>query len=407
MPSIFISYRREESADVSGRIGDYLERQFGSRAVFRDVDAILAGSNFVRAIQRALDDARVMLVIIGPHWIHMREANGWRRIDLPTDFVHYEIATALRSGKLVVPILVNGASLPTAAELPPDIAALADATPVVVRNDPYFADDMARAVATFRRMVAWQPASIGVLLAGLGGLISLVYIILRAAHAISLPHYRGLDYLIFVTPTIALIFSIIRAARTRRWLWLTLMLAAGLLVLVSYLIPFELSQPLLYYPFLFVLLVFGLFGPRRPYRRPEKRRPAHDGVMATSWIIALGIYFLLALADAPPPTANLETGVTVAIVLVALLAGDVMGLLRAWQTRSWVWGIPVAILLAFSLGVTSLVLATLFIDLLPDRVLALLVLLVVFVQAIVLAVFGWWGPRKLPARPQVPVALHV
>jgi hypothetical protein len=52
MPRIFISYRREESADLSGRIGDYLERQFGSRAVFRDVDAILAGSNFVNAIQR-------------------------------------------------------------------------------------------------------------------------------------------------------------------------------------------------------------------------------------------------------------------------------------------------------------------------------------------------------------------
>src|SRR5258708_338212 len=71
MPQIFISYRREESADLSGRIGDYLERQFGSRAVFRDVNAILAGSNFVKALQRALDDARVMLVIIGPQWIHM------------------------------------------------------------------------------------------------------------------------------------------------------------------------------------------------------------------------------------------------------------------------------------------------------------------------------------------------
>jgi hypothetical protein len=187
MPSIFISYRREESPDLSGRIGDFLERQFGSRAVFRDVDAILAGSNFVKAIQRALDDARVMLVIIGPHWIHMREANGWRRIDLPTDFVHYEIATALRTGKLVVPILVDGASLPTAAELPPDIAALADATPVVVRNDPYFADDMAHAVATFRRTVAWQPASIGVLVAALGGLIGLAYFLLRAARMITYP----------------------------------------------------------------------------------------------------------------------------------------------------------------------------------------------------------------------------
>ncbi len=81
MPSVFISYRREEAADMSGRIADFLDRRFGAGTTFRDVNAILAGSNFVMALQRGLDESRVVLVLIGPRWIHMQEPNGVRRLD--------------------------------------------------------------------------------------------------------------------------------------------------------------------------------------------------------------------------------------------------------------------------------------------------------------------------------------
>jgi hypothetical protein len=402
MPRIFISYRREEGADLSGRISDFLERRFGARAVFRDVNAILAGSNFVKALQRALDDARVMLVIIGPHWTDLRDASGYRRIDLPNDFVRYEVATALRAGKLVVPILIDGARLPTAAELPPDLAALAQATPVTVRNDPYFAEDMTHAVATFRSAVAWRPASVGVLLAALGGLLSLLYVILRAAFLITLPHYRGLDFLIFVTPVIALLFAIIRAARTRRWLWLTLMLAVGIAVPIGYL-PFNLAQPL-YYPFLLVLLVFGLFGPRRPYRPPAKQRPTHSGVLTTSWIIPLALYYGLAVAARPTTTSEGETAVAFAVICAAILAGDVMGLTRAWRARSWAWGLALALLLILSLGVIPVAVFT---SLFPTAVGSLLTFALILAQTVTLAIFGWWGPRQAPARPQATSALPV
>lgn len=403
MPSIFISYRREESADASGRIADFLERRFGSRAVFRDVNAILAGSNFVKALQRALDDARVMLVLIGPHWIHMREANGWRRIDLPTDFVHYEVATALRTGKLVIPVLIDGASLPTAAELPPDIAALAHAVPVSVRNDPYFADDMVTVVAAIRRMVAWRPASIGVLVAALGGVLGVVYSILRAAHLLALPHDRGLDYLTFVTPPIALLFAIIRAGRTRRWLWLTLMLAAGLMVPLSYLIPGDLGQPLVYYPVLLILLVFGLFGPRRPYRSPDKQRPTHSAIMTTSWIIALALDCELVVYYHPNATSAVDADVAFTIVCAAVLVGDVLALMRAWHTHSWAWGIPLATLFTFSLVVIPL---TVFTSVLPTGVGSLLTFLLILAQTAALGVFGWWGPRIAPARPKAPIEVN-
>src|SRR5262249_1194946 len=147
------------------------------------------------------------------------------------------------------------------------------------------------------------------------------------------------------------LFAIIRAARTRRWLWFSLMVAAGIVVLISYLIPFNLAQPLLYYPFLLVLLVFGLFGPRRPYRPPAKQRPAHSGVLTTSWIIPLALYYGLAVDARPTTTSEGEAAVALAIVCAAILAGDVMGLARAWRARSWAWGIALALLLILSLGV--------------------------------------------------------
>ena len=215
MPSVFISYRREEAADMSGRIADFLDRRFGAGTTFRDVNAILAGSNFVMALQRGLDESRVVLVLIGPRWIHIQEPNGMRRIDSPNDFVRYEIGAALRAGKRVVPVLLDGATLPTVAELPPDLAALAEQAPVVLRNDPFFVDDMAKAITAFRSAVAWAPSSVGVLSVTVAGILALAYFSVSAAMASRLPHLGIADFLMFIVPNFALIFAIIRSARTR------------------------------------------------------------------------------------------------------------------------------------------------------------------------------------------------
>lgn len=127
--------------------------------------------------------------------------------------------------------------------------------------------------------------------------------------------------------------------------------------------------------------------------------------MTTFWIIALGIYFLADLAFKKSPTTELEAGAAVAIMFIALLAGDVMGLVRARQTHSWAWGIPLAILLVFSLSMIPL---AIFVDLLPPHVFGGLSFLLLFMQMIVLGVFGWWGPRLLPARPKAQtISAHV
>lgn len=46
MSKILISYRREDSAHVTGRIYDRLVQQFGRTAVFKDVDSIPLGIDF-------------------------------------------------------------------------------------------------------------------------------------------------------------------------------------------------------------------------------------------------------------------------------------------------------------------------------------------------------------------------
>jgi hypothetical protein len=121
MAGIFISYRRSDSAGYTGRLMDDLKEQFPTNEVFRDVEAIEAGADFVEAIDKAVGSCSVLLAVIGPRWLSASDAAGRRRIDDKNDFVRLEIATALRRDVRVIPILVEGAQMPAADELPDDI----------------------------------------------------------------------------------------------------------------------------------------------------------------------------------------------------------------------------------------------------------------------------------------------
>ncbi len=125
MATIFISYRRDDSREASRRMADRLSRQFGTESVFRDVEAIEAGADFSRKILDGIRGAHVMLVLIGPSWLQARCAQGRFRLEEPEDFVRREIETALRWRVPIVPVLIEGASMPDEAELPPSIRQLA------------------------------------------------------------------------------------------------------------------------------------------------------------------------------------------------------------------------------------------------------------------------------------------
>ena len=118
MAGIFICYRREDSGANAGRINDWIRQELGEEAVFFDVDSIQPGDDFIAAIERRVSDCDVLLAVIGKDWLSGRDRDGLRRIDNPEDFVHAELATALRRNVRIIPVLVEGATMPRRSELP-------------------------------------------------------------------------------------------------------------------------------------------------------------------------------------------------------------------------------------------------------------------------------------------------
>jgi hypothetical protein len=120
---IFISYRREETAYPAGWLYERLSDRYGGQ-VFKDVDSIQLGDDFVEAITRAVGSCDVLLALVGDQWLTITDARGLRRLDDPDDFVRVEIEAALTRNVRVIPILVDGARMPRADELPASLARL-------------------------------------------------------------------------------------------------------------------------------------------------------------------------------------------------------------------------------------------------------------------------------------------
>jgi len=144
--NIFLSYRRGDSGPTSGRMFDSLEAYFGKDAVFKDVDSIPFGASFPEYIASVLATCGVTLVVIGPHWATIADADGRRRLDAPEDFVRIEVETALKSGQPVIPVQVDGAAMPAVDQLPASILPLRRLNAIQVRPDPDYHTDMARLI---------------------------------------------------------------------------------------------------------------------------------------------------------------------------------------------------------------------------------------------------------------------
>lgn len=155
MSAVFLSYRRDDSAGFAGRLADALEAAFGLGSVFRDVDDIRPGEDFVDAIESHLHSVDAVLVMIGPRWL-AAGADEQRRLDAKDDFVRLEIQAALDSGKPLIPLLVGGAKMPAEAVLPPSLAALARRQAVVL-SDSNWRGDVERLVETLQSALPTVP----------------------------------------------------------------------------------------------------------------------------------------------------------------------------------------------------------------------------------------------------------
>jgi peptidoglycan hydrolase-like protein with peptidoglycan-binding domain len=164
MQNIFISYRRDDAIDVTGRIADVLKGKLGEDILFKDVDSIPLGTDFRRVIAAAVGRCDVLLAVIGDEWLEAKRKGEMstmqapsRRIDDPNDYVHIEIRAALERDIPVIPVLVERANMPQDKDLPEPLRPLAFRNAISVRPDPDFHNDMQRLCHALSGVVSPNP----------------------------------------------------------------------------------------------------------------------------------------------------------------------------------------------------------------------------------------------------------
>ena len=150
---IFICYRREETAAFAGWLSDVLKNHLGAGQVFKDVDAIQPGDDFVDAIATAVGSCAVLLALIGDRWLTITDKEGRHRLDDPEDYVRLEIGAALERGVRVIPVLVEGALMPRADQLPPPLAGLVRRQALKLTADR-FGDEVRRLLGVLQNTLA-------------------------------------------------------------------------------------------------------------------------------------------------------------------------------------------------------------------------------------------------------------
>lgn len=150
---VFLSYRRSDVGGYAGRLSDTLRERLGAKSVFQDVTAIALGEAFTAAIDRALDESDAVVAVIGPGWITASTPEGGPRLLDRDDYVRLELARALQREVRVVPVLVGGASLPTADALPEDLRGLVERQGMVLRDESWHQD-----VESLVRSLRGEPA---------------------------------------------------------------------------------------------------------------------------------------------------------------------------------------------------------------------------------------------------------
>ena len=115
---IFISYRRSDSKTIARLIGEDLRARYGPDTVFQDVTEIKPGAEFPEDIRKALERSDIFLALVGPDWARKGAFSD-------TDYVRLEVEAAFSNRLEVLPILVEGGTMPPVDDLPKSIQLVA------------------------------------------------------------------------------------------------------------------------------------------------------------------------------------------------------------------------------------------------------------------------------------------
>lgn len=141
---LFVSYRRGDNRSMTERLCDRLADLFGREAIFKDVDSMPVSKDFRESLNEAIADCDAFLVVIGTQWLASSSEIGTRRIDQTGDYVRLEAERAITESVPIVPILIDGASLPESSDLPNTLRPLAFCHAIPLRYDPDFNMDFER-----------------------------------------------------------------------------------------------------------------------------------------------------------------------------------------------------------------------------------------------------------------------
>lgn len=189
MIGIFVSYRREDSSGYAGRLYDSLHPHLGRDRIYMDVVTNEPGIDFVKTIKGALKACRVLIVLIGKKWANLTDASGRRRLDNPNDFVRLEVAAAINRGARIIPVLVGGATMPNASQLPPELQRLTRFQALEM-SDSRWDHDLGRLVEILKKIGKRSrvlPKMAVVVLTAIVSVLGLYQVEILSNHSIVLP----------------------------------------------------------------------------------------------------------------------------------------------------------------------------------------------------------------------------
>jgi hypothetical protein len=154
--NIFISYRRQGTEHVAGRIFDHLERDFGTKKVFFDVESTPIGVDFRTHIRQSILQSTAVVLVIGQEWNELFFRRLWPigRLVRAEDYVRTEIELAIEHSVRIFPVLVDGASMPKGRELPSTIRDVSYLNAAMIRSGRDFRGDIARVSDEIRNPLA-------------------------------------------------------------------------------------------------------------------------------------------------------------------------------------------------------------------------------------------------------------
>lgn len=141
MASLFLSYRRADSPGTVKHLFDRLKARLPLWRLFYDHKILLPGEDLPERLRQEVTSADVVLCVIGPRWVDLLKE---RQHQPQIDHVREEVRLALSAGHKVIPLLVEGTSMPKESDLGdfPELQSLCRLIGQAIRPDPDFDTDI-------------------------------------------------------------------------------------------------------------------------------------------------------------------------------------------------------------------------------------------------------------------------